>query len=97
MEPVAPSTVTLRTALTAALLLRNGTVLIVSPNHKSGSDATRATTQNPENRRNYNGCDKAVQTVQQAAMAGNDVTGVLHAKAALDRGLEEVAELRGYR
>ena len=30
-------------------------------------------------------------------MAGDDVTGILHAKAALDRGLEEIAELRGYR
>src|ERR1700756_4935480 len=97
MEPVAPSTVTLRTAVAAALLLRNGTALIASPNHKSGSGATRAATQNSENRRKDNGCDKAVQAVQQAAMAGDDVAGVLHAKAALDRGLEEIAKLRGYR
>src|SRR5581483_2026914 len=97
MEPVAPSTVTLRTAPAAALLLRNGTALIVSPNHKTGSGATRAAAQNAQNRRQNDCRDKAVETIQQAAMAWNDLTGVLHAEAALDRGLEEIAELRGYR
>src|SRR5581483_8117431 len=97
MEPVAPNTVTLRTAPAAALLLRNGTALIVSPNHKTGSGATRAAAQNSQNRRERDRRDIAIQAVHQPAMAGNDVTGVLHAEAALDCGLEEIAELRGYR
>src|SRR5581483_11934063 len=96
MEPVAPSTVTLRTAPAAALLLRRGTALIVSPNHKSGSGATRAAAQNSENRRQHDRRDIAVEAVHQPAMAGDDVAGVLHAEAALDGGFEEIAELRGY-
>jgi hypothetical protein len=64
MEPVAPRTVTLRTADAAALLLRNGTALIVSPNHKTAADAIGATAQEPENRRHHDGCDKSVQAIQ---------------------------------
>ncbi len=64
MEPVAPRTVTVRTADAAALLLRNGTALIVSPNHKTAADAIGATAQEPENRRHDDGCDKSVQAIQ---------------------------------
>jgi len=42
IEPVAPSTLTLRTADAAGLLLRKGTGLIVSPNHKTAADAIHA-------------------------------------------------------
>src|SRR5882672_8096652 len=94
MEPVAPSTETVRTAETAALLLRRGTALIVSPNHKTAADAIRAGPQEPENRRHDDGCDKSVQAVQQSAMAGNDVTGVLDAKPPFHRGFKEITELR---
>src|ERR1700760_3362924 len=97
MEPVAPSTVTLRTAPGAALLLRRGTALIVSPNHKTGSGATRAAAQNSQNRRQRDRCDISVQAVHHPAMTGNDVARILDAEAAFDRGLREVAELRGYR
>src|SRR3954471_9165902 len=94
IEPVAPSTVTVRTAETAALLLRRGTALIVSPNHKTAADAIRAGPQEPENRRHDDGCDKSVQAVQQSAVAGNDLAGVLDAKPPFHRRLEEITELR---
>src|SRR4029077_19396066 len=94
IEPVAPRTVTVRTADAAAGLLRNGTALIFSPNHKTAADAIRATPQKPENRRHDDGCDKSVQAVQQTAMTGDDVAGILHAKPPLHGGLKEIAELR---
>ena len=64
IEPVAPSTVTVRTADAAALLLRNGTALIISPNHKTAADAIGATPQKPEKSRHGDGCDKSIQPIQ---------------------------------
>src|SRR6202012_4896624 len=92
IEPVAPRTVTDRTAEAAALLLRNGTALIASPNHKTASDAIGAAAEKAENRRHDDGCNKSVQAVQEAAMAGNDVARILHAEPPLHRGFEEIAE-----
>src|SRR5437773_2255027 len=94
MEPVAPRTVTVRTADAAALLLRHGTALIVSPNHKTAADAIRAAPQEPENRRHDDGCDKSVQAIQKPAMAGNDVAGILHAKTPFHSGFKQIAALR---
>src|SRR3954452_4361697 len=94
MDPVAPRTVTARTPDAAGLLLRNGTPLIVSPNHKTGADAIRATTQKSKNSSQNDGGDEAVKAVQHAAMPGNDVTGILYAEAAFHCRLEEIAQLR---
>jgi hypothetical protein len=63
IEPVAPSTVTVRAAAATALLLRNGTALIISPNHKTAADAIDATPQKTEKSRHDDGCDKSIQTV----------------------------------
>jgi hypothetical protein len=63
IEPVAPSTETVRTAVTAALLLRNGTALIVSPNHKTAADAIDAAPQKTEKSRHDDGCDKSIQAI----------------------------------
>src|SRR6202041_642241 len=68
MEPVAPSTVTERTAV-AALLLRKGTALIPSPNHKTAANAIRAAPQKAEKCRQNDGGDEAVKTVHKPAMA----------------------------
>jgi hypothetical protein len=62
IEPVAPSTVTVR-AEAAALLLRNGTALIFSPNHKTAADAIGAAPQEPEKCRHDDGCDKSIQAI----------------------------------
>src|SRR6478736_588089 len=97
IEPVAPSTVTARTADAAAGLFRKGTALISSPNHKTAADAISATPQQTENCRYDDGCDKPVQAIHQPAMAGDDVTGILHAKPPFHRGLKEIAALRNYR
>src|SRR4030081_3083941 len=94
IEPVAPRTVTARTPDAAALLLRNGTGLIFSPNHKPAADAIRASPQKPENRRQDDGGHESVEAVQQTAMPGNDVAGILDAEPPFDRGFEEIAELR---
>src|ERR1700709_2080933 len=95
MDPVAPRTATVRQGEAATLLLRNGTALIVSPNHKTAADAIGATAQEPENCRQDDGCDKPIQPVHQPAMAGNDVAGILYAGMPLHRGFEESAQLRG--
>ena len=46
-----------------ALLLRNGTALIISPNHKTAADAIGATPQKTEKGRHDDGCDKSIQTI----------------------------------
>src|SRR3954447_14737222 len=97
IEPVAPRTVTERTAEAAALLLRKGTALISSPNHKTAADAIGAAPQKPETRRHQHGRDKAIQPIQQPAMAGNDLARILDAEAPLYRGLEQIAKLRNDR
>src|SRR3984957_21290736 len=93
IEPVAPRTVTARTADAAALLLRNGTALMISPNHKTVADAIHATPQKPENRRQDHRRDESVKTIEQSTMSGNDLTGILDAETAFHRGLKEIAEL----
>src|SRR6266404_1272450 len=97
IEPVAPRTVTARTADAAALLLRNGTALMLSPNHKTAADAIHATPQKPENRRRDDRGDESVVAIHQSAMPGNDMAGVLDAKTAFHRGFKEIAELGGDR
>ena len=47
----------------AALLLRNGTALIISPNHKTAADAIGATPQKTEKGRHDDGCDKSIQAI----------------------------------
>ena len=47
----------------AALLLRNGTALIISPNHKTAADAIGATAEKAEKRRHDDGCDKSIQPI----------------------------------
>src|SRR5258708_16033373 len=94
IEPVAPSTLTERTAEIAALLLRKGTALMSSPNHKTAADAIHAAPQNAEYRRHDDRCDKAVEPIQQPAMAGNDLARILDAEAPLYRGFEQIAKLR---
>src|SRR5689334_24515899 len=97
MEPVAPNTVTLRTADAAALLLRNGTALIASPNHKTAADAIGAAAQKAQNRSHRDGCDKPVQAIEQPAMTGNELARILDAEAALYRGFEQIAKLGDHR
>src|SRR6185437_1008030 len=97
IDPVAPRTVTVRTADAAALLLRKGTALIALPNHKTATDAIHAAPQKPENRGQNHCGDKTIETVEQAAMAGNDMAGVLDAEAPLDGGFEQIAKLRNNR
>src|ERR1700737_3015458 len=93
IEPVAPRTLTARTADATALLLRNGTALMFSPNHKSAADAIHAVSQKPENRSHDDGGDEPVETIQQPAVPRDEVAGVLDAKTPLHRGLKEIAEL----
>src|SRR5580692_6506240 len=97
IDPVAPRTDTLRTADAAALLLRNGTALIFSPNHKTAADAIHAAAQKPENRRHDHRGDEPVEAIEQSAMAGNDVAGVLDAETPFHSGFKQIAELRSDR
>src|SRR5882757_4642336 len=97
IEPVAPSTETVRTADAVALLLRNGTALIVSPNHKTAADAIGAAPQEPEKSRQGDRGNEPIQPIQQPTMAGDDLAGILDAEAPLYRGFKEIAELRNHR
>ena len=49
--------------LPRTLLLRNGTALIISPNHKTAADAIGATPQKTEKGRHDDGCDKSIQAI----------------------------------
>src|SRR6267378_2276349 len=95
IEPVAPRTVTARTADAAALLLRNGTALMCLPNHKTAADAIDATAQNPDKCRQHDRGDEPVETVEQPAMARNDLAGVFDAEPAFHCRFKEIAKLRG--
>ncbi|GLH75904.1 hypothetical protein SSBR45G_08120 [Bradyrhizobium sp. SSBR45G] len=75
IEPVAPSTVMLRTSAAPALLFRNGTALMFSPkistgesrrspNQKSAADPVEAAAQQTEDRGDDDCRDIAVQAVQ---------------------------------
>src|SRR6202012_1226080 len=94
MEPVAPSTVTARTADAAALLLRNGTALILSPNHKTVADAIHAAAQKTENCCQDDSGNEPVKPVQESTMARDDAAGILYPEPTLYRGFKEVPELR---
>src|SRR5579883_2762954 len=93
IEPVAPSTVTLRTSSVAALLLRNGTGFILSPNHKTAANAIGTVSHKSENRRQHKHGHQAVEPVHQPAMAGDDVAGIFHPEPAFHSGFKEIAEL----
>src|ERR1700753_4149990 len=77
-----------------ALLLRNGTALIFSPNHKTAADAIHAATQKTKNRSHDHRGNETVQPVQQPAMTGNDVTGVLDAEMPLYGGFKQIPQMR---
>src|ERR1700730_3328654 len=93
IEQVAPRTVTARTADAAALLLRNGTALMLSPNHKTAADAIHAAPQKPENRRQDDRSHESVETIHQSAVPGNDLAGVLDAETPFHRGFKQIAKL----
>src|ERR1700722_17585678 len=97
IDPVAPRTVTARSADAAALLLRKGTALMYSPNHKTAADAIHAAPQKAKNSGHHDRGDEAVETIHQPAMPGNQPAGVLNTEPPLHRGLEEIAELRNNR
>src|SRR4051794_37181204 len=97
MEPVAPSTVTVRTVDVAGLLLRNGTALMFSPNHKTAADAIDTAAQDPDHSRQHDGGYIAVETIEQPAMPGNDLARILDIEPAFHRRLEQVAKLRDNR
>src|SRR3954471_19302142 len=96
IEPVAPSTETVRTAVAAALLLRNGTALIVSPNHKTAADAIGASPQQAKKNCRRDDRNESIQPVQQPAVTGDDLAGILHPKTPLHGRFEEIAELRNH-
>src|SRR5580698_6346638 len=93
IEPVAPRTVTARMADAGALLLRNGTALIFSPNHKTAADAIHAAPQKTENRRQDYRRDETVETIEQPAMPGDDLAGVLDAETTFHCRFKEIAKL----
>src|SRR3569833_713362 len=97
IEPVAPSTVMLRTAAAVALLFRKGTALILSPHrspdYKAAADAIQATPHQAQNSRKYNRGDIAVEAIKQPAMPGDNVAGILDAKMPFHGRFEEIADL----
>src|SRR5438270_7181843 len=93
IEPVAPRTVTVRTAEAADLLLRNGTALMFLPNHKTAADAIHATPQKTENRRQSDRRNEAVEAIQQPAMSRNEVARILDVETPLHRRLKQIAKL----
>src|ERR1700751_6256404 len=93
IEPVAPSTVTLRAVALAALWLGRGTGFILSPNHKTAANAIGTVSHKSQNGRQRKDDHQAIEPVHQAAMAGDDVAGVFDPEPAFGRRFKEIAEL----
>ena len=53
-----------------ALLFRNGTAFMVSPNHKTAADAIRTTPQKAENSRHDDGGDETVEPIHNPPWPG---------------------------
>ena len=70
---------------------RNGTALMLSPVQKPA--AACRPPRKPRQRSRRNRDHKSIEPIHQAAMAGNEVAGILDAEMALDRGFQEIAEL----
>ena len=80
--------------IAAALLLRKGTALMFSPNHKTAADAIqRRPAETPKSAARTTAATKPSSRSSSPPWPGNDVTGILDAEPALHRGFEEIAEL----
>src|SRR5947209_5473405 len=100
LSPAAPLTAAINQSAgrdAAGFLLRNGTALMFSPNHKTATDAIDAAPQQPDRRRQHDGGNIAVETIEQPAMARNDVAGILDVEPAFHRRFKQIAKLRGDR
>ena len=95
-EPVAPSTVTVRTAGAAFRSARSCglTTCITHHTMRPRAGASNPPWAIPINGARSRGRNEAVEPVHQAAVAGNELACVLGVELALDRGLREVARLR---
>ncbi len=67
---------------------------LLTQGHTNKPSATVGAAHNAEQRDEQRGGDEAVEPVHDAAMAGDELAGILDAEAALDRGFEEIAGLR---
>jgi len=89
IDPVAPRIVTLRTA--AGFGFRRVPFGIKSPNQKPAGGLVEAPANEPHHGGSGNRCQKPVQPVHQAAVAGNELACVLCAELPLDRGFKQIA------
>ena len=98
IEPVAPSSVTDRIAGAAENSERpSGTPTIAFTTPVARAPGVEAAAQHADDRRHQGRRQETVEPVHHAAMAGDDVTGVLGAEPALDRRLQQIAGLRDRR
>ena len=98
-EPVAPSTVTVRTAGAAVRSARSCglTTCITHHTMRPRAGASNPPRAIPIKAPRSRGRNEAVEPVHQAAMAGNELACVLGVELALDRGFREIAGLRNDR
>src|SRR5438552_10234678 len=108
IEPVAPSTVTLRSAArTAGLDRRSGLPFFItslhrtsphrqptlSPHHEPARWRFEPAAGEPDECRDGGRRYKAVEAIHQSPMAGDQMAGILGPEAAFERGFEQVASL----
>src|ERR1700687_5783952 len=98
-DPVAPRIVTDRGVSAGDTLAADSLApaLIASPHQKAARRRGQPTTYDAENRRSRGRGQKAVETVHQTSMSGDDVTCVLHTESPFDRGFAQVPPLRDRR
>src|SRR6185437_6571616 len=98
IEPVAPNIVTLRrpTAGCGSVRVRLDRKLMGAviglPHQQAGAGIDKAATQQPDHTRNKRGGPTTIETVHHAAVAGDELAGILGAEPALDPRFEQIAE-----
>ena len=65
-----------------------------SPTHKSVTDAIGIAKQKSEKHGEHDRRNKAVETIEQAAVTGNDLTGILDPESPFNRRFKQIARLR---
>src|SRR4051794_9890497 len=97
IEPVAPRSVMLRTALAGFARTEDVFTDINSPNQKAARGRIEAAARQADKRRRHHGGQVTVEPVHQATVTRQETAGILDVEEALERGFDQVAGLRNHR
>src|SRR5262245_54869568 len=97
IEPVAPSSVTLRTALAGLARTEDVFTDIQSPYEKPARRRIEPAAHNANKRRRDHRGQIAIEPIHQPAMPRQDAAGILGVEVALERGFDQVTSLGNHR